>query len=406
MPQTIAKKKHLVSDILHKYFDSYLNHSDRKLYLEDKHFKAVNSIKTCRSKTLGYAVLHCDDCNINRYIYRSCDHRFCAQCGVEKTNKWAKETLSRLVNIAHHHVVFTLPVELRAMAKANEALIYKLLFQSSAQVLKEFFNQKHNSLPGVVSVLHTAGSDLKYHPHLHILLSAGGLDLDDNTTIKPLKNNYLCPQRFLANKMRKIFTTGLSKYFNKGALSTNMNKKQFVRFVNKLKNQQWIVSVQEPIENVEQIVRYVGRYTKRACISEYRIQAIDNDVIEFEYKDYKNSDRKGKPVITSICLPYVAFLDKLLQHVPEKGFRMVRYFGLYNSQHKNKIPSDFLFNEDECKTEQSESTKPFEQHQRLTIALQNYDPLQCPSCLQQLELKGHEYLDFCVLINSPDYDSS
>lgn len=406
MPKTIAKKKHLVSDILHQYFDDYLKHPRRKLYLENKHFKAVNAIKTCRSKTIGYAVLYCQSCKHKKYIYRSCDHRFCAQCGVEKTNKWAKQTLSRLINIPHHHVVFTLPVEFRAIAKANEKLIYNLLFQSSAQVLKDFFLGKHNSLPGIVSVLHTAGSDLKYHPHVHILLSAGGLDLDDNSTVKQLKNKYLCPQRFLAGKMRRIFTTALIEYFNNGDLATNMNHKQFLEFVHKLKKQQWIVSIQEPIENVEQIVRYVGRYTKRACISEYRIKATRNGVVEFEFKDYKNSDRKGKPKIASIRLPYVEFLDKLLQHVPEKGFRMVRYFALYNAQHKNKIPDDFIYNENDSKSEPLDSTKPFENHQLLTIQLQHYDPLQCPSCQHQLVLKGYEYLDFCVLIDKQYYDTS
>ena len=172
--EEIPVKKYHLSDIYDLYWEDYIRSKDRNLWLEPKHFEAINKARVCGTDKLGIAVLSCTECGDTTYITRSCKHRFCARCGNADTNKWAKLTLSRLINDKHHHVVTTLPKQLRFLADKNYKLIYDLLFKVSAQILKSWFKSKHNLLPGIVSVLHTAGSDLKFHPHIHMLLSAGG----------------------------------------------------------------------------------------------------------------------------------------------------------------------------------------------------------------------------------------
>ncbi|MDO1451767.1 transposase [Rhodocytophaga aerolata] len=333
------EKKYHLSDIYRLYFKAYLQSKSRHLFLEERHLTAVNQTLCCRTGKLGYHLFKCNGCQQQKYLYHSCKHRFCGNCGSAETHRWAQDLQIKLLDIAHHHVVFTLPASLRKLAKDNPKTIYDLFFRASSQVLQNYLGYKHGLSCGIVSVLHTAGSDLKYHPHLHLIVSGGGLDISTGQQVV-LPGNYLCNSAHLKKRFRWQFEKGLVDLYEKGSLrlsgSLALGRSYFLSYLKKLNGQDWVVSVQPALADKSHIVKYVGRYTKRACLSEYRLASIEAGRISFSYKDYKNSKSGEKPKEALMVLPYSQFLDRLLQHVPFKGFRMVRYYGLYATRVNRK----------------------------------------------------------------------
>lgn len=345
-PTYSYQKKHRLADIYRLYWKDYQRSKNRKLYLEDRHRQAVYQTLHCRTSRLGYHVFSCQQCEQKRYLYHSCKHRFCGSCGAAETYRWAEARLNHLLDIKHHHVVFTLPAGLRPLAHRNSILVYDLLFQTTSKVLQDWFAYKHQLKCGVVSVLHTAGSDLKYHPHLHLIVSGGGYHLKTRE-LTQLPGEYLCRAQHLKRRFRWEFERGLIQLYEQGKLQLPANlclgRRYFLSFLKQLNQHEWVVSVQPSLADRSHIVKYVGRYTKRACLSESRIQSIKDGLVSFSYKDYKHTPPGEKPRQASLCLPYSQFLDRLLLHVPKKNYRMVRYYGLYanrNATLSNATPKE------------------------------------------------------------------
>jgi len=307
---------------------------------------------------------------------------------VSDTYKWADQTLNNLLDIKHHHIVMTLPKPLRHICNLNQSLIYNLLFKLSSKTLQDWFLHKHNIIPGIVSVLHTAGSDLKHHPHVHMIVSAGGLD-SLSLKHKKLKGYFLTRQRFLANKLREAFIDQLTRLHknNKLILPAKWNDSNFKfnLWLKDISDKQWIVSIQKPLNDLNQIVGYVGRYTKRACISEYKILSIDNDYISFKFNDYKNTTRGQAPLQSIRKLHFNKFFDLLLQHVPDKNFRMVRYYGCYASNYKKHLPRHNIQSQNIDHIQIDHSWGEYEELRKKDIINGKPDPLNCPNCNAQLD---------------------
>lgn len=283
----------------------------------------------------------------------------------------------------HHHVVLTLPSALRGLCKANGKLLYDLLFQSGQKALQEWYSCKHGIKCGIVSVLHTAGSDLKYHPHIHLIVSGGGLDVETGEW-KELKGDYLMNHKHLRKRFREKFTEGLQQLHKAKKLKlTGRAALDFNSLRTGLQQQDQIVSVQPPLHDRSAIIKYVGRYTKRACLSEYRIQRVDNGLIGFTFKDYRNSPRNGPIKEATKQMEHVSFLDRLLQHVPEKGFRMVRYYGLYSNRYRNlrDIPAD------KCDEEKND----FGQHGQYWYEVYQEEALTCKDCHKPFAYLGQYF---------------
>lgn len=371
---------------------------NRKLYIEDKHIEAVNKIAKCRSKDLGYAMYVCTDCGEVKYIFRSCKHRFCPGCGIEETHRWAQQTLSRLMKMKHHHIVMTLPKALRHLSKKNGDKIHDILFQCSNEVLKTWFSNRHQLRPGIVSVLHTSGSDLKYHPHVHMLVSAGGQDLLTKQYCE-LNSDYLVDQQFLGRQLKLRFEKALLSAYRKETIKIHKrikNEQALKQWLVKMSDKHWIVSIQKPLKDLEQIVRYVGRYTKRACISEYKLELVTEKEVHLKYKDYKNSDREGKPTENIVKFGKTEFLDKLLQHVPNKRYTMVRYYGQYSSYWQKRIPKNMK--EEVIKLKELELDENYdwgmhEEYRKCMLRLGKEDPLYCKHCQKDYELYAIVYTD-------------
>lgn len=363
-----------LAEILDTHWDEYVHGGGR--YIPPHVFKAANQIRACRTPKLGTDVYQCPRCATTQFVYHSCKNRFCPRCGQSETDHWAATILSQLPSLKHHHVVFTLPAQLRLLAKANPELLYTLLFHASAEVIKEWFAEKHGTLPGIISVLQTAGSDLHYHPHIHMIVSAGGLKANQWFE---LASDYLVNHKYLQKKFRWLLLKELVAAYDQGRLqlpgelAAMHERREFMRRVKQLHSLEWVVSVQPPLTDPENIVRYVGRYTRRACLSEYRIVNFDEGVITFECKDY-TTVTDGKPGSKTVSLRYPEFFDRLFQHVPLPSFRMVRYYGLY--AHFKDLPP------------RPEAVPP-ELPEKLTwrelqIEKTGEDPLLCPTCRCEL----------------------
>ena len=334
---------HRLRDIIDPYWEAYKASDERKLFLLPRHHLAVHCINACRTWIMGGVALVCEDCGEVHYHFHSCGHRFCPTCGVYATNKWAKNVLSQLPNIKHYHIVFTLPYKLRYLSQQNGDILHNLLFTIAYKVLQEWFEARGLKC-GVIAVLHTAGSDLKYHPHVHLIVSAGGQDLETKQ-IMELEGDYLTSHKYLANKFRFYFNQALIQLYDKGELKVKGEyefRPYFMSFIKSLNDKAWIVGIEKPLKDATDIVRYVARYTRRACISEYRIQSIDNGKIVFTFNDYKNTPKGQYPPVQGLCtLTYVQFFDRLLQHVPTPGFQAVRRYGLYTGQNLKTIPQQY-----------------------------------------------------------------
>jgi len=394
-----SKKKHTVKELLNDHFRQYLKDPLRQLYLEPRHLEAVNKIRVCQSAKIGYFVFACEECADTKLLYRSCKHRFCPTCGIAETYKWADETLSRLMNIKHHHITMTLPKALRQLSKMNGDKLYNILFQSSAKVLKGWFEYRHNLRPGIVSVLHTAGADLKYHPHVHMIVSAGGQDVETGE-YRTLDKDYLVSQQYLGRQLKLKFGKALFEAYQSGDLKVYDRIKDLAQLKSwfvKMSDKHWVVSIQDALEDVEQIVKYVGRYTKRACVSEYKIEHIGEQHVYLKYNDYKNTVRGEKAKEAIKKFTKTEFLDALLQHVPTKRYRMVRYYGQYCSHYLNKIPKaqklSLVIQSKDFSFDDSDDWGIFEAYRKKAMERGKVDPLVCPHCDKAYVLYGVFYED-------------
>lgn len=384
------QKKYRVRDILEGHLSTYLRDPKRKLYVTMKHLTAINWLVACRTAKLGIGHYSCGNCeDSHHYMYRSCQHRFCPSCGILETNKWADKMLSNLLDMKHHHVVMTLPKPLRALSKMNDDIIHNELFKQSSDIIKSWFGARHRLKPGIVSVLHTSGSDLKYHPHVHMIISGGGKELFGET-YRELEGDYLVPQFFFGNQLRIRMIKALTQMHKKGELKIHEAHKgelKFQTWLRSIKAKHWVVNIQKPLKDVTSIVRYVGRYTKRCCLSEYKIEEVGKDIVRIRYNDYKNSKRGEKAIEAIRSFTKTQFLDELLQHVPTKGFQMVRYYGLYSQLWK--IPDrEKHSKQDKEEVELEGEWMEFEGYRKAMLSLGEKDPFICVHCGEVMKLKG------------------
>ena len=400
-----------IADILTLYLDEYISSDERKLSLKDKHFDAINAILACRTDKLGIAICVCTSCGDTTEIKRSCKHRFCPRCGNADTNKWAQSTLQKIMNIKHHHIIVTLPKAFRKLSLMNGDLIHNALFSAAAKAVQNTFIDKFNVNVGIVSVLHTAGADLKYHPHVHMIVSRGG-KICDKEEYKTIDGEYLAPQRDIAQLFKSIFCNKLALLYNQNKIKVYkaiQSLQQFKQWMNQNHQKHWIVSIQKPLENIKQIIDYTGRYTKRACLSEFKITHIQPH-IQFKFNDYKNTPRGQKPKVALKSMNPVEFLDSLLLHVPNKGFKMVRYYGIYNARLIKDIPqhlkADQKINDiPDINTDELNDLWfdcPFKNLRIQLTKINLPDPLFCNFCNQNKVLYMIKYQNKNILVYEDD----
>lgn len=271
-------------------------------------------------------MLVCDDCGHRQPVYKSCDNRHCPQCGGAKAGKWFEQRAAQMLDVPHFQVVLTLPSELRGVAYRNPAVVYPLMARAGASVLADLGQQRLEARLGVTSVLHTWASNLTFHPHWHLLVTAGGLSLDGERWV-PSRTNFLFPVTIIGKMFRGRVLDGLIEALKADELDLGDEAASFerkLRIVSK-RHRQWGVHVTPPGDRpVGTALKYLSRYVQRVAISNRRVFAVTDTQVGFMARD-ADSDGKQRP----LWLDGPEFVRRFLQHVLPKGFRKVRHYGLY-----------------------------------------------------------------------------
>lgn len=243
-----------------------------------------------------------------------------------------------MLGIKHRHIVCTLPHSLHPLIKKNEKLLFSALMRSSAGTFQDWFEHKYRIQIGVILVMHSFGEQKEYHPHTHMIVSWGGIHQKTGKLIA-VKDEYV-NYKFLQKKFRCKFEDEIIKMNDAGQLGHDFtDREQFMEYIKSINQNDWILHLEPAMDTVEEVIRYIARYSKRACISEHKITNIAGEYLTFRYKDYRDRDENKKAREKELELHYREFFPRLLQHVPAAYFRIVRYYGLYSS--KGNIPEEY-----------------------------------------------------------------
>lgn len=314
--------KATVQQVLLKYHSS----SDASTNLHVQ--KVVQRLKLCRTAPLGYHVYQCSDdkCGEIKYQYHSCRDRHCPQCGALKKEEWIEARSHELLAVKYYHVVFTLPHELNSIVMGHRKALYKLLFDASANTLLDFAKDPKylGARPGIISVLHTWGQQLSFHPHIHSIISGGGITSDNNWK-EATKNEwrFLFPLKAMSIVYKAKFLQALKRMIDKGdvMLPEKTNAKQLLDL---LYQKQWVVYAKAPFGGPQAVIEYLGRYAHKVAISNHRICSINDEeaTVTFGYKDY-GDDSKQKQMTLSAG----EFIRRFEQHILPSRFTKIRTYG-------------------------------------------------------------------------------
>jgi hypothetical protein len=330
-------KKYRLAEFFDLNWDSYVKSPSE--YITPEQFKAVAAMRVCRTEALGVDHYACPECGEISQVYHSCKNRFCPTCSWKDTLQWADKIKAEMMNIPHRHVVFTLPHQLNKLIKDNKWQLFDFLFKAASDSIKDWMGNKYGLKPGIISVLHTFGETKEFHCHIHMILSWGGVD--KNHCIEQINGDYV-NYEFIQNKFRCKFEDKLVGLYDSGVLEHRFKSRaDFLGFLKRINKNKWCIHLEASMDTPSEVIRYIGRYTKRACLSEYKITNIEGEYITFKYKDYKNLDINGKPIVKELTLHYTEFFPRLLQHVPLPYFRLVRYYGAYAARTKAMLKKKY-----------------------------------------------------------------
>jgi hypothetical protein len=359
-----GEKKFRLAHFFDQWWDIYCQ--DPKVFIQSEQYKAVADLRRCRNAALGIAIYSCPECGDSTEVYHNCKNRFCPTCSWSDTMRWARKIKRNMLDMPHRHVVFTLPHALIPLIKRNKFALLSMQMQVSAQTLKEWMEHKYGLRCGIISVLHTAGEPKTFHPHIHMILSWGGVDKIGS--IQRIKGEYV-KYEFLQAKFRYLYEHRLLELYDSGELQCDFkNRIELLKFFRGINEKNWIIHLEPPMETAEAVIRYIGRYSKRPPLSEYKITSMEGETIGFRHKDYKNKNFYGLPIEKVKVLNYRDFFPLLLQHVPLPYFRLVRYYGIYSN--KGHLPREYF-----CQGQQ-EPLNWASIHQSET----GEDPMICSKC--------------------------
>jgi hypothetical protein len=370
VPEWQGQKTYRLADFFDQWWDTYKQSPQEPIRPEQ--YKAVNAMRVCRTEALGVDYYACPDCSEVTKVYHSCKNRFCPICSWQDTLKWADRIKSQMMGIPHRHVVFTLPHQLNALIKTNGKELLSALLRTSAGTIKDWMAHRYNIKPGIISVLHTFGETKEYHVHVHMIVSWGGIK-NDTGELYQIRGEYV-DYDFLKKKFRCKFEDELVAMYDNGGLGHGFRDRiKFMQFINRINKKRWVVHLEPPMDIPTQVVRYIGRYSKRACLSEYKITRMEGETITFRYKDNKTKDHNNKAIERELELHYRDFFPRLLQHVPLPYFRLVRYYGMYSN--RADMPQQYLY--DAGAQPENSGTDDWE---TLQVEKTGQSPLVCSHC--------------------------
>ncbi len=297
-----------LADIVAKHGGEYLNEFGSRML--PSHKRALDDIVACRTESMGGHLTECDVCGHQHYSYHSCKNRNCPKCHTCDTKRWQEKREAELLPVRYFHVVFTLPQELRDIVRSNQSKLYSVLMQAASEMLMKLaLDPKYvGGKLAILAVLHTWTRAMEFHPHVHMLVPAGGLDKDGNwlTTRK----KWLVPVKALSKLFRARFMKLAQKALPGETFPQEVWKKE------------WVVYCKAPLTNSKKVLRYLARYVHRIAITNSRIESMDNGNVTFRYQESATGEMKR------MTLSGKEFLRRFLQHILPQGFHKVRYYGL------------------------------------------------------------------------------
>jgi len=292
--------------------------------------RACRAIIACRTAELGGHVKRCSNGHVVRAWYNACRNRSCPRCSFYRVQRWLERQARTLLGCAHHHIIFTVPHELAVLWLCNYVVLGELLFSCARAALFELAADPRylGGTPGAIMALHTWGQQLFLHPHVHCLVSAGGVDAEGRWI--PARRKSLLPAEPLKQLFRGKFLYGVRGLARTGRLRlpSGWCVAQVEKLCDQVQHKRWNVYVCERYDNPTGVLNYLGRYLHGGPIGESRLLAFDGAQVSFRYKDYRDVGPEG-PRQKPMSLPLEEFVRRFLQHVPPKGFHLVRGYGLY-----------------------------------------------------------------------------
>ncbi len=353
-----------VGDIFRKYGEPF-----RQAHrLHPRQHKVMYDIEHCRCGEFGTHWEVCDTCGHLEKGYNSCRNRHCPGCNNIAQRRWVESRINDLIPVSYHHSVFTLPHVFNSLCRFNRQVMYDLLFEKSSQTLLDFgHNPKRlGATIGFYGILHTWGGKLWPHPHVHYIVTAGGLDSKDQWITPRNDDTFLFPVKALSNVFRAKFLEGLQQIYDNGMLklpydlSFLEDRTSFRQWLYHEIPKEWVVFSKPPFAGPEEVVKYIGRYTHRCAISNNRIIAENKGNVEFWFKNTKKNARWE-----TTFLPVDTFIERFLYHVLPKHFHRIRYYGfLANGKAGTNIKT--IRQDLEVKSIQAQTVKP--------------EKVSCPSC--------------------------
>jgi len=297
--------------------------------------QVMAAIVSCRTAALGGHVEQCEACAHTRIAYNSCRNRHCPKCQGAAARDWLAEREADLLPVPYFHVVFTLPAAIADIAYQNKAVIYDALFKASSEALLTIAAdpQHLGARIGVTAVLHSWGSAMTHHPHVHGIVPGGGISLDGSSWVR-CRPGFLLPVRVLSKLFRRLMLEKLEAAHAAGKLrflgryARLADAAAFVPFLAPLRKTNWFVYAKPPFAGPQAVLAYLARYTHRVAISNRRLVALDADGVTFRYKDYR---RNGQERYRTMTLAPDEFIRRFLLHVLPKGFHRIRHYGLLAS---------------------------------------------------------------------------
>jgi hypothetical protein len=366
-----------VADIFRVFGPAYREAHEMPL----RHLRAMRAIEICRSAELGGHLDQCDHCGTVRISYNSCRNRHCPKCQCLEKERWLEAREKDLLPIPYFHVVFTLPEGLRPLALRNQKVVYSLLFRAVSETLTELAqDSKHLGAEiGFMAILHTWSQTLIHHPHLHCLVTGGGLSLDGKRWIASRKDFFI-PVSVLSCLFRGKFLDGLKKLYEAGELQFHgqiedvKEATAFKSFLTNLYHQEWVTYCRPPLKHPEKVMDYLGRYTHRVALSNDRLVKLEGTEVTFRWRDSADNNK-----IKWLTLEAFEFIRRFLLHVLPEQFVKIRYYGILS--HRNRKAKLLR-----CKKllgvliPEAPKESPKESWQDLLTRITGIDPRVCPYC--------------------------
>jgi Putative transposase/Transposase zinc-binding domain len=295
----------------------------------------LNKLSLCHTIGIGRHHYRCNNssCSALHFRYHSCGNRHCMNCGGMKREQWIQDRMDELLPTSYFHLVFTLPQELRSLCMGNRKLLFHLLLEASQYTIQTLSADKKwlGAQPGIISILHTNGQDLQFHPHVHCIVSGGGIDKDGYWVKEKRANGkFIYPRGALELVFKKYFIKRLEQLYQSDLLQI-VDEDLFQNMIQAVCAKDWNVYAKAPFGGPAQIVEYLGRYTHKVAITIHRIKEITNTTITFSYKDYRDGSK-----VKLLTLLHEEFLRRFEQHILPRGFVKIRHAGFLSHRYKTK----------------------------------------------------------------------